>query len=470
MSAAVLSYTTVRAARNATSRKSQQESADRSATPAHVPRCVRMCIPEPIHAALAASDLREVEKLIVYDIVHECCTASVQGKAINSDLLAHMPGIGRRRRVIKKWLKSSPNFGFIPGRVDESADFFFVRGFALAERSISGKPLEPTTEGVQHNGDVVPCGVWCGPVVWKTLDFGLLDWMVQVAKEKLGWNQAEIEAKKAIEEIELVYVPESYEKLLKVALENIPVRPTRNAKLAAERAEKAREKAEKHVAMIRLFQRDPTANIVRKSGRLYSRLTSLPRWARRAYLKFTGGRSAESVDVRSCYPWGLAASLRQSRLRRGLCIESLNNLLDMIESGSFYETLAARAGMSMRAAKQSFAVLCLFGDSKKDSWGRNSLWFALDAICPELCDEIARWRRQPAGAVRFAMHCQRLEGAIMLNDGGLVSAMAELGIPCATIHDGCLVPEGYGALAAQIIGDRAASLFGRPCAVKAETI
>lgn len=31
-----------------------------------------------------------------------------------------------------------------------------------------------------------------------------------------------------------------------------------------------------------------------------------------------------------------------------------------------------------------------------------------------------------------------------------------------------LVPEGYGQMAAQIIRDRAATLFGRPCAVKSE--
>ncbi len=465
MSAAALSYTINRGLCNTSSAKSSEESFDRHQ---QTHRFVRVCIPEPIHAEMAASDLRDGDKLIITAVVNASATTSVRGKMLNGDLIYAMPGLDKRARPrIKKFLKSSPHFGFIPGGKDTHSDFFFVKGFALAHRYHSNRsePVQASVESAQHTSDV-PCGLWCGDVVWRTVDFGLLDWMVETAKKTINWDRAEKEAKKSLEQVELVGVPECDDELLKEALANIKVKIGRNKKTAAKKRKKALSKARKQVAQIRLFERDPTANIKRKDGRLYTRLSSLPRWARRKYIRFISGRNVESVDIRAMYPWGLAAKLRQRRLRRGLCIESLDRLLEMIESGTFYEQLAQRAGVTTKQAKQSFAVLCLFGDAERDHWGRNSLWFALDAICPELCDEIAKWRRQTAGASRLAGYCQRLEGAIMLD--GLVPAMADAGVPCCTIHDGCLVPEGCGRMAAQIIKDRAASLFGRPCAVKIE--
>lgn len=317
-----------------------------------------------------------------------------------------------------------------------------------------------------HNIQVRYC-VWCGDVIWRMLDLGMVDLMVERAKEALGWDLAEKEAKKSLEKVELVGLPESDADLLAVALSHIPIMPGKNKKIAAKKAQEAKEKAMKHVSMIRLFEADPAANISRKAGRLYTRLSSLPRWARKQYLRFSGGRRAESADIRCCYLWCLAANLRQKRLKRGLDIQSLNELLDLIESGRFYEDLAKIAGIGASQAKKSFAVLCLFDDTKTEHWGRNRLWFALDAICQQICDEISKWRRQPAGATRLATYCQRLEGSIMLD--GLVPVMAEAGIPCCTIHDGCLVPEGYGEIAAQTIRDRSASIFGRPCFVKVES-
>lgn len=429
-------------------------------------RIVRVCIPAAIHAEIAASDLRELEKLIVYQIIYESATTTVQGKSISVKMLNKMPGIRDRGRArIKRFLKSSANFGWIPCEVDERCkrcEFWFVKGFRLGARSMSHPVVS-----AQHTSDV-PCGVWCGDVVWRSVDLGLMDWMVVGAKKALGWDCAEKNAKTSIEEIELVGLPESDDELMEEALKNIKVPIGRNKKNAEKKAREAREKAKAHAAQIRLFEADPTANIQRKSGRLYTRLTSLPRWARKRYVRFSGGRRAESVDIRCCYLWCLAAQLRQRRLRRGLDIETLNRLLELIESGGFYEAIAKRADIETSQAKKSFAVMCLFGDARLNHWGKNRLWFALDTICPEICDEISRWRRQTAGANRLAMHCQRLEGAIMLN--GLVPAMAEAGIACCTIHDGCLVPEGQGEYAAQVIRDRAASLFGRPCFVKVESL
>ena len=433
-------------------------------------RVVRVCIPAPIHAEIAASDLSDLAKFIVYAVIYESATTPQQCKYISTSMLDHMPGIGQRtRRRIRAFLKSSKHFGhgrFVKG---VHSTPFWVSGHQLAVRSVSGDTVSTygCLGGAQHNSDV-GVGVWCGDVVWRSVDFGVLDGLVETAKRALGWDLAEKEAKIALEQVELAGVPESNSDLYCEALKHIAVNVGRNAKNRAKKLAEARQKAKKHVAMIRLFEADPTAHIQRKAGRLYTRLSSLPRWARVKYLRFTGDRRAESVDIRCCYLWCLAAELRQRRLKRGLDIQSLNILLDLIESGGFYEELAKRAGTETSQAKRSFAVLCLFGDRQADCWGRNRLWFALDAICPLICDEISAWRRQPAGATRLATFCQRMEGAIMLD--GLVPAMAEAGILCCTIHDGCLVPEGNGEHAAQVIRDRAASLFGRPCYVKTEAL
>ena len=428
-------------------------------------RFVRGCIPEPIHADVSAADLRDAEKQIVYSIVLECATTKQRCKHISTELLDYMPGIGQRgRRRIVNYLLGSEHFTHERHEVGIKSRAFSVVGFNLADRPVSGAKHTKSSHvgGAQHIGGV-PLGIWLGPVVYRMVDLGLVDGLVRTAKEALGWDLAEKEAKKAIEAIELVGVPESDAELFQAALSNIAVKPTRNKKIAEERAEEARGKAQKHAAMIRLFERDPLANIQRKSGRLYTRLSSLPRWARKQYVRFSGGRRAESVDIRCCYLWCLTAQLRQKRMKRGLDIGELNNLLDLIESGGFYEELAKRAGVQTGQAKKSFAVMCLFGDRYREHWGRNRLWFALDALCPQICDEISAWRRQVAGATRLAMYCQRMEGAIMLD--GLVPAMAEAGIECAVIHDGALVPEGHGAVAAQAIRDRSASLCGRPCHV-----
>ena len=432
-------------------------------------RFVRACIPAPIHAEMAASDLSDTDKLIIDAIVWECGTTKRGCKHISVAMLNKMPGIGERgRQRIKRYLKSSPHFGFIPHEEHSHSEAFFVSGFALAERSLSNHRVQPCSQSgsAQHTSEVAS-GVWCGDVVYRVVDLGRVDELVRVAKAALEWDIVEKEAKKAIEAIELVGVPESDAELFDAAMANIPLKLGRNKINAAKKLAKAREKAQMQVASIRLFQRDPTANIQRKAGRLYTRLSSFPRWARRQFVRFIGGQQPDTADIRCCYLWCLAARLRQKRMKRGLDISSLNSLLDLIESGGFYEEIAKRAGKKTSQAKKSFAVLCLFGDRKKDHWGCNSLWFALDAICPEVCDEIVRWRCHTNGKTRLAEYCQKLEGSIMLN--GLAPAMAELDIRCAIIHDGCLVPPGCGGIAAQIIRDRAASIFGRPCFVSQTT-
>lgn len=456
-----------------TSRRSDQyeQDSDTNFASTHEPRFVRVCIPEPIHSEIKASNLRDIEKLIVYAVVYESATSPARWKSLSTEMLNLMIGQRGRRRVIS-YLMSSPHFRASSYEAAVRCRAYAVTGFDLAQRALDDAPIQSDCQlaSAQHTSDacfVGGVGVWLGAVVWRFCDLGLVDVLVERARVSLGWDHAEKSARESLKHVELIGAPESNAELLGVALANIPVKIGRNGRIAAKKAEEAREKAKAHVAQIRLFEADPTAHIQRKAGRLYTRLSSLPRWARKQYLRFKGNRRAESVDIRCCYLWCIAANLRQKRLKRGLDIESLNILLDLIESGGFYEELAKRAGVEKSQAKKSFAVMCLFGDRKHEHWGRNRLWFALDAICPLVCDEISAWRRQPGGATRLATFCQRMEGAIMLD--GLLPAMAEDGIPCCTIHDGCLVPEGNGEHAAQVIRDRSASLFGRPCFAKVES-
>jgi hypothetical protein len=179
------------------------------------------------------------------------------------------------------------------------------------------------------------------------------------------------------------------------------------------------------------------------------------------YVRINGEKPA-NVDIRACYIWTVAASLRQRRIKAGLSTARIDALLDLIESGGFYEGIAALARMSKSGAKASFATLCLFG-GEDEHFANNRLWYALKELCPAITDEILRLRFRYGGPSGFAKHCQRMEGAIMLD--GLLMILRDMGIACVTIHDGALVQPQYRELAVAIIKARTLELFGRSCAV-----
>lgn len=212
---------------------------------------------------------------------------------------------------------------------------------------------------------------------------------------------------------------------------------------------------------------DRVSSIKRIDGRVYSSVTSLPRWLRRTLVRFSG--EAESVDVSACYLWLLSAEHRLSLVRRGLDTTEVDTLMNLIESGEAYRKLAEMAelphetALEMRWVKRDFQTFCLFG-----TIGWHPLWHALMSICPGVCDDIQWWRRQRGGATRLAHFLQRAEGQLMTD--GLVRWLASHDIPSVQIHDGAIVSTGVSSIAAEWLQLYSRELYGRSCRVKCEVL
>lgn len=129
------------------------------ATP-HTPRIVRVCIPSPIHAEIAASPLRDREKLIVYSVVYACATERSRCKSLSTKMLDHMVGQRGRRRVIN-YLLGSEHFGYLRHEIDVMCRAYYVAGVNLSDRSLNGTsiPSDSHAAGAQHTGEVL-CVVW----------------------------------------------------------------------------------------------------------------------------------------------------------------------------------------------------------------------------------------------------------------------------------------------------------------------
>ncbi len=185
-------------------------------------------------------------------------------------------------------------------------------------------------------------------------------------------------------------------------------------------------------------------------------------------MRFNG--AAESLDVRSCYPWLMAAIHRRFLVSNGYDTTSVDSLMDLIEAGKLYSTLAEmtdvpyETNVEQRRMKQSFQMFCLFG--KKIV--RHPLWLALESICPGVCKDIRWWRRQPGGASRLAHMLMRAEGALMTD--GLVRHLVDEGVPVIQIHDGALVPVGKAQIAEEWILAESFRQYGRSCALKVEVL
>ena len=135
--------------------KNQQSEA----TP-HTPRIVRVCIPSPIHTEIAASPLRDREKLIVYSVVYACATERSRSKSLSTKMLDHMVGQRGRRRIVN-YLLGSEHFGYLRHEIDVMCRAYYVAGVNLSDRSLSGSPHLSVSHAAsaQHTGEVL-CGVW----------------------------------------------------------------------------------------------------------------------------------------------------------------------------------------------------------------------------------------------------------------------------------------------------------------------
>ncbi len=282
--------------------------------------------------------------------------------------------------------------------------------------------------------------------MWRTVDFGPLLEAVGVGWVKKGWDRSKKNA-----EWSLLQCDET---------------PLTADEIVAEKAEEP-VVAEQHAAQHERYRDRTTEGIFRKDGRVYTSVTSLPKWIRERVVKF-GGES-ETIDVRCCYMWVLSAEHRQSLVRRGLDTSEIDVVLELIESGGLYSKLADIAGLpfetelEQRQVKQDTQMYCLFGPI-----GWHPLWQALQRVAPQICRDIKWWRSQPGGATRLAHFLQRGEGALMTD--GLIDWLVSDGIPAVQIHDGAIVPSGVAEVAAMWLKDHSRKQFGRSCHVKTEAL
>ncbi len=290
----------------------------------------------------------------------------------------------------------------------------------------------------QHNNEMVCDGdlaLVCGVVVWRSVDFRPLLEKIEAGWLKLGWDRSRIFA-----EWSLAMVDDS---------------PMTKADVVSEARESS--KAEQHAAQHQRYVDRTTDGVFRKDGRVYTTVTSLPKWIRERVVTFGGG--SETVDISCCYLWILAAEHRLSLVRLGRDTTEVDTLLEMIERGDFYRVIAESSGVSSSEAKRQFNTFCLFGPI-----GWHPLWHALQAICPGICRDIEWWRSQPGGATRLAHFLQRGEGALMTD--GLIDWLVSGGVPAVQIHDGAILPAGVAAIAADWLGEHSQRVFGQACRVK----
>jgi hypothetical protein len=390
----------------------------------------RVAIPEPLFAEIEAADLHGIVKDLLYWIVYRCLTTRAKCCAIHQGLIDASLNSDRRKQLMRflkqsRYIRPASQGLYRPGRQSKRYELHSL-------------PILSESE-YQHNNEMVCDGdlsVVVGGVVWRSVDFGPLLGAVSVGWEKKGWDRSKINAE--------------------WSLRLVDSSPLTADDIATEKADRPAAAAQ-HAAQHERYQDRKTDGIFRKDGRVYTTVTSLPKWIRERVVKF-GGES-ETIDVSCCYLWILASEHRASLVRRGLDSIEIDTLLEMIERGDFYHVIAESAGVETAEAKREFNTFCLFGPI-----GFHPLWNALQEISPGICRDIRWWRSQPGGATRLAHFLQRGEGCLMTD--GLIDWLVGGGIPAVQIHDGAIVPAGVADVAADWLSQHSIEMFGRSCRVK----
>jgi hypothetical protein len=390
----------------------------------------RACIPVEIMQEIDAANLHGIVKDLVFWIVYRCLTTRSKCCAIHQGLIDASLNSDRRKELMR-FLKASkyirPAMGglYRPGRQAKRYELHSL-------------PILSESE-YQHNNEIVCDGdLSCvdGVVVWRSVDFGPLLEAIGAGWVKKGWDRSKNNAEWSLEQCDETTLTAD--------------------EIVAEKAEEP-VVATQHAAQHERYRDKTTDGVFRKDGRVYTSVTSLPKWIRERVVKF-GGES-ETIDVSCCYLWVLSAEHRASLVRRGLSTQEVDTLLEMIERGNFYHVIAESAGVETLQAKREFNTFCLFGPI-----GFHPLWHALNEICPGICRDIRWWRSQAGGATRLAHFLQRAEGALMTD--GLIDWLVSGGIPAVQVHDGCIIPAGVADVAAEWLNRHSTKAFGRGCRVK----
>lgn len=432
MSAAAISYTTDAKACNSKKSDSCEESG--STLLRKVP------IAAELWQEIEAAELHPVVKTLVYWIIYRCLTTRAARCVIHQSLLDVAYNSDRRKELIafikkSRYIRPASNGSY---RAEKYAKSYELHNLDLQR------------EEYQHNNEMMcddgALSVVADSVVWRSVDFGCLLDVMRKGWERKGWNRSKLNAEWSLEAVDESTLTKEQ------ILEKMADEP---------------EKAEQHAAQHQRYCDKRTDGIFRKDGRGYSSATSLPRWIRDLVVRFSG--SAESIDMRSFYPWALVAERRVYLVRSGLDTTQEDQLMDLIDRGEFYRTMAELADLpfetseQQRTLKRDFQRFCLFGPI-----GWHTLWKALQKIAPGVCKDIRWWRSQPGGATRLAHFLQRAEGHLMTD--GLIDWLVSGGIPAVQIHDGAILPKGVGEIAAEYLKQRSKEIYGRSCAVKIEVV
>ena len=407
--------------------------------PYRMPDVTRVRIQKILMDKIDATDLSGLSKDIVFWIIYQCQTRKDFCCPINQRVLDKIVG-SRQRQKIRGFIHDS-------GCIRPASS-----GYYRPHRQCKRYELVDIERYLseQHNNELcVNCDEWC----WRSVDFNVLLCAFHDACEELGWHNSERIAALGLAGTDDVVLSDDE---LRNCVPGFAGNSCGDLKVL-----------ESHVAAYCRYRDRRAEGIRRIDGRVYSTATSLPREIRSKCVRFGG--HAEGVDVSACYIWILAAEHRVGNLRRGKDISEVEGLLDLIEQGEFYATLANLAGIpcgtdaERQSVKRDFQTFCLFG-----TIGWHPLWHALMQLCPGVCADIRWWRQQFGGATRLALMLQRAEG--QLTTDGLIRWLHSKDIRAVQIHDGAIVPAGCGAEAAAWLQEQSRRLYGRSCRVKTERI
>lgn len=451
----------------------------------------RVPIPAGLKREIEASGLRGLAKDEIYWIVSECLTSKTKAAKVNQRVLNIAINSTQRANVIR-FIKSSQYI-----RVASSGSYMVGQrclSYELTELAYAELGDVSARQDIMRGGDVLVdgCNKWvdgcagedvdgerpvccvamgnlveyavdvtgCNCCVWRSVDFSALFSKVQIAYERLGWNQSVLHAAWSLSELD---EPEIFEEdIVCAAEENLR---EKTGRIVFD--DELRPVVEACTRAVARFVDRRSENVLRKDGRTYHSATNLLRKLRNKFVRFN--KAAESLDIRACYAWILAARHRRFLVSREMNTSAVDFLMDLIEAGELYSTLAEVAGLPFeteeekRLVKAHFQQFCLFG---KIGW--HPLWHALKSICPGVCGDIRFWRNQPGGASRLAYLLQRAEGSLMTD--GLLRHLFESGIPGVQFHDGAILPAGKAAIAEEFLRAECMRQYGRACAVKKEVL